>query len=118
MNVHNLSSLKDYWHKHSTARKGLELWYADVTSKHWKIPNAVKKDYARASIIGNNRVVFDIKGNDFRLVVELNYQKGWAIVKFIGTHAEYDKIDAETIDLYKKKKKNKEKYPKQKKEKK
>lgn len=104
MNIHNKSSLVAYWTKHSTAKKVLELWWYDVSSKDWKKPNDVKKDYPAASVIANNRIVFNIIGNDFRLIVEFNYQKGWGFIKFIGTHAEYDKIDAEKIDLYKKKK--------------
>ncbi|MBK7128577.1 MAG: type II toxin-antitoxin system HigB family toxin [Crocinitomicaceae bacterium] len=107
MNIHNKSSLITYWTKHNTAKKPLELWWFDVSSKGWKKPNDVKKDYASASIIGNNRIVFNIKGNDFRLIVEFNYQKGRGFIKFIGTHAEYDKIDAEQIELYKGKKKTK-----------
>jgi mRNA interferase HigB len=105
MNIHNKGTLKNYWTKHALARKALEHWYSDVSSKNWKSPNGVKKDYVNASIIGNNRVVFNIKGNDFKLVVEFNYQKGWAFIKFIGTHAEYDKIDAEKINLFDKTKK-------------
>ncbi len=104
MNIYNKGSLRDYWIKHSRSKKSLETWYDDVSGKDWKKPNDVKADYAKASIIGNNRIVFDIKGNDFRLIVEFQYQKGWAFIKFIGTHAEYDKVDAETVDLFKKKK--------------
>ncbi|MFZ5553335.1 MAG: type II toxin-antitoxin system HigB family toxin [Bacteroidota bacterium] len=104
MNIHNKGTLRDYWLKHSRSKDALENWYSDVLSKSWKKPNDVKRDYAFASIIGNNRVVFNIKGNDFRLIVEFNYAKGWAFIKFIGTHAEYDKINAETVNLYGKKK--------------
>jgi len=103
MNIHNKSTLKEYWTKHSRSKKSLETWYADVLTKRWKKPNDVKKDYASASILRNSRVVFDIKGNDFRLVVEFNYPKGWAFIKFIGTHAEYDKVDADKINLFKRK---------------
>lgn len=103
MNIYNKSSLKSFSKKHSLAKKVLELWYADVSSKNWKKPNDVKKDYATASIIKNNRVVFNIKGNDFRLIVEFNYQKSWGFIKFIGTHNEYDKIDAEKVDQFKSK---------------
>ena len=107
MNIYNKSSLKSYWIKHSTAKKTLELWFSDVSSKNWKKPNDVKKDYVAASVIGNNRIVFNIKGNDFRLIVEFQYQKGWGFIKFIGTHSEYDKIDAEKVDQFKSKKKAK-----------
>lgn len=100
MNIYNFDTLKSYWLKHSQSKKTLELWYVDVKSKNCKKPGEVKKDFATARIIRNNRIVFNIKGNDYRLMVEFNYQKGWAFVKFIGTHVEYDKIDAERIDVY------------------
>ena len=105
MNIHNKGSLRDFWIKHSQSKRPLEFWYADVLSKDWKRPADVKKDYASASIIGNNRIVFNIKGNDFRLIVEFNYQKGWAFVKFIGTHAEYDRVDADKVNMFSKKNK-------------
>ena len=57
-------------------------------------------DFASADIITNDRVVFNIKGNKYRLVASINYQKGWLFIKFIGTHSEYDKIDAATIEVY------------------
>ncbi|MBW6496883.1 MAG: type II toxin-antitoxin system HigB family toxin [Bacteroidales bacterium] len=66
-------------------------------SSEWKNPNEIKSAYATASILKNSRVVFNIKGNTFRLVVKFNFEKQWAFVRFIGTHAEYDKIDANLI---------------------
>jgi mRNA interferase HigB len=63
----------------------------------WKNPTDIKNAYATASILKNSRVVFNIKGNTFRLVVKFNFEKQWAFVRFIGTHAEYDKIDANNI---------------------
>jgi mRNA interferase HigB len=100
MNIYNRTTLVDYWRKHSDARTALELWYHDVKSLKWQKPNDIKKDYSTADIIPNNRVVFDIKGNKYRLVAEINYQKGWLFIKFVGTHSEYDKIDATTINKY------------------
>ena len=85
-------------------KKALESWYHDVLEKDWKKPNDVIKDYNTARTIKNDRVVFEINGNDFRLIVQIQYQKAWVFVKFIGTHSEYDKVNAETVDLYKKKK--------------
>ncbi|MEK8088721.1 type II toxin-antitoxin system HigB family toxin [Thermithiobacillus plumbiphilus] len=63
----------------------------------WKTPADVKADYRNASIIANNRVVFNIKGNDYRLIAAINYDVGVIWIKFIGTHAEYDRIDAATV---------------------
>jgi mRNA interferase HigB len=100
MNIYNESTIKAFVKTFPDSNKALNLWYHDVTSKRWKNPNEVKKDFASASIIGNNRVVFNIKGNDYRLIVDFNYIKGWGFIKFIGTHKEYDKVDAKTVDLY------------------
>ena len=66
-------------------------------SSDWKNPNEVKKTYVHASILKSNRIVFNIKGNSFRLVAKFNFEKQWVFIKFIGTHVEYSKIDANTI---------------------
>lgn len=100
MNIYNRSTILEFCRKHSGAKKQLILWYNDVLSKNWKTPNDVKADFAAASIINRQRVVFNIKGNDYRLIAEINYQKGWLFIKFIGTHAEYDKVDAAAVNLY------------------
>jgi mRNA interferase HigB len=100
LNIYNKSSLINFWKKHPDCKNQLELWFDDVSGKRWKKPNDVKKDYATASIIQNSRVVFNIKGNDYRLIAELNYNKGWCFIKFIGTHAEYDKIEAKSVNLF------------------
>lgn len=63
----------------------------------WKTPNDVKRTYSNASILKESRMVFNIKGNDYRLVVKFNFEKQWIFIRFIGTHSEYDKIDVETI---------------------
>ena len=65
----------------------------------WKTPADIKQQYRSASILKNRRVVFNIKGNNYRIVVAIAYQRGWIFVKFIGTHREYDAINAETIDV-------------------
>ncbi len=107
MNIYNRSSLIDFYRKHGNSKVPLEVWYEDVEAKIWKTTNQLKNDYGgNVSVLKNSRVVFDIKGNDYRLVAAINYDNGWVFIKFIGTHAEYDKIDANTIDLYKPKKKN------------
>lgn len=86
----------------------LQIWYEEVQSKSWKKPNDPKKDYGgNVSILKNSRPVFNIKGNDYRIVAAINYESGWLFIKFIGTHNEYDKIDANTIDVYNPQKLNK-----------
>ena len=105
MNIYNRSSLIEFYRKHGNSKVPLEVWYEDVEAKIWKTTNQLKNDYGgNVSVLKNSRVVFDIKGNDYRLVAAINYDNGWVFIKFIGTHAEYDKIDANTIDLYKPKK--------------
>jgi mRNA interferase HigB len=89
--------LREFWEKHRDCEQYLKTWYQTANSSDWKSPNDIKQTYANASIIANNRVVFNIKGNDYRLVVKFNYQRQWAFIRFIGTHREYDKIDSTTI---------------------
>ena len=106
MNVYNKSSVVEFYKKHGNAKVPLEVWHEDVEAKRWKSPNQLKKDYGgTVSILKNGRAVFDIKGNDYRLVTAINYAHGWVFIKFIGTHAQYDRIDANTVDLYKPSKK-------------
>jgi mRNA interferase HigB len=75
----------------------LKTWYDTAMSSDWKSPNEVKKTYVHASILKNNRIVFNIKGNSFRLVAKFNFEKQWVFIKFIGTHVEYNMIDANMI---------------------
>ena len=103
MNIHNKGSLIDFYTKHPDCKKKKKKWYHDVSKKIWRKPNDVIKDYNQARTIKNDRAIFKINENDYRIIVELNYQKGWIFIKFIGTHAAYDKVDAATVDVYKKK---------------
>ena len=66
-------------------------------NSNWERPNDVKETFVNASVLKNNRIIFNIKGNSYRLVAKFNYEKQWIFVKFIGTHSEYNKIDANTI---------------------
>lgn len=100
MNIYNRSSLTAFYKKHSNCKVTLEKWYHDVISATWKMPSDIVTDFNTARTIKNNRAIFEINGNDYRLIVEVNYQKEWVFIKFIGSHAEYDKIDAETINLF------------------
>ena len=105
MNIYNKSSIIEFYARHADAKVALQIWYEEVEMKSWKTPNKLKADYGGSvSVLKNNRVVFDIKGNDYRLVAVINYENGWLFIKFIGTHVEYDRIDANTVDLYKAKK--------------
>ena|SRR6266487_128442 len=107
MNIYNRSSLIAFYQKHPDCKETLEKWYHDVLSKQWKKPSDIVRNFNTARTIGSNRAIFEIKYNDYRLIAEMNYQKGWVVIKFIGTHAAYDKVDAETIELFKSKKRNK-----------
>jgi mRNA interferase HigB len=91
------STLRDYWIKHPDSEQYLKTWYDTAMSSDWKTPNDVKLTYANASILKDSRVVFNIKGNSYRLVVKFNFEKQWIFIRFIGTHLEYNKIDSSTI---------------------
>ncbi len=82
---------------HSDAINPLAEWYAEVSKASWQTPQDIKARYKSASFLSDNRVVFNIAGNKYRLVVKINYSYSAAYVRFVGTHAEYDKINAEEI---------------------
>ena len=91
------STLRSFWEKHPDCEQHLKTWYDTAKHSNWKSPNDIKKIYANANIIANNRVVFNIKGNNYRLVVKFNYERSWGFIRFIGTHNEYNKIDVTRI---------------------
>jgi len=91
------STLREYWVIHPDSEQYLKTWYDTAMSSDWKTPNDVKQTYANASILKDNRIVFNIKGNSFRLVTKFNFEKQWIFIRFIGTHTAYNKIDANTI---------------------
>ncbi len=91
------STLRKYWEAHPKIEEPLKAWYADVKNSSWKKPTDLRNTYATVSLLKNNRAVFNIKGNQFRIVVRINYFSGLVFIRFIGTHAEYDEVDAETI---------------------
>ena len=86
------STLRKFWENHRDSEQYLKTWYDTVLNANWKSPHDIKNTYANASILNNGRVVFNIKGNSYRLVVRFNYEKEWAFILFIGTHSEYDRI--------------------------
>ena len=89
--------LRDFWLKHPDCEQQLKSWYNEAEIATWKTPNEIKRDYPSASILENNRIVFNIKGNNYRLIIKLNYHYQMVWIRFIGTHAQYDKVDAATI---------------------
>lgn len=91
------STLREFWEIHAEAEPALRSWIDDVVQADWQSPVDIKSIYANASIIANNRVVFNIKGNKYRLIVHIRYDISIIFIRFVGTHAEYDKVDAETI---------------------
>ncbi len=97
MRVIAKGTLRLFWQKHKDAEQALITWYSEALKAKWKTPGDIKRDYVKASIIGGNRVVFNICGNTYRLIVKINYERGWVFIRFIGTHEAYDKIDAEKI---------------------
>lgn len=84
--------------QYQDARSALEAWHEEVRAASWNSPAELKAQYGSASIVGNNRAVFNIKGNDYRLIVAIAYRMQWVYIKFVGTHAQYDKVDAATVD--------------------
>ena len=89
--------LRNFWAKHSDCEQHLKSWYKEAEDAFWKSPNQIKSEYPFASILEDNRIVFNIKGNKYRLIVRINYNYQMVWIRFIGTHAQYDKIDATKI---------------------
>ncbi|MCF0060012.1 type II toxin-antitoxin system HigB family toxin [Dyadobacter chenwenxiniae] len=91
------STLREYWESHPETEQYLKTWYDTACNAGWKTPADIKQTYASASFLKEGRVVFNVKGDAYRLVVKFNFEKQWAFVRFIGTHQEYDLIDANLI---------------------
>lgn len=90
-------TLEAFWKRHADSEQPLRAWYAEANKASWKNTNDIKAVYANASFLEDNRVVFNIKGNTYRIVTHIHYGAAIVMIKFIGTHADYDKIDAKTI---------------------
>ncbi len=89
--------LRDFWNRYPDCEQQLKAWFKEAEDAVWKSPNEIKREYPSASILENNRVVFNIKGNNYRLIVKINYYYQMVWIRFIGTHSQYDKIDAAKI---------------------
>ena len=98
MRIISKRTLISYWKKHPDTEQSLRAWHDEATKASWKTPQDIKRQYANASFVGKNRVVFNIKGNQHRLVVAVAYRFGALYIKFIGTHDEYDLIDVSNVD--------------------
>lgn len=97
MRVIAKKTLRDFWFKHPDSEQQLKSWYKEAEDATWKSPNQIKREYPFASILKDNRVVFNIKSNKYRLIVRINYNYQMVWIRFIGTHAEYDKVNAKNI---------------------
>ncbi|MCP4210218.1 MAG: type II toxin-antitoxin system HigB family toxin [Halieaceae bacterium] len=99
MHIITRKTLAAFWSQsqYQDAEQPLKTWLAEARHAQWRSPDDIKQKFRSASILHNNRVVFNIAGNKYRLVVKIHYNRGVVYIRFTGTHAQYDKIDAETI---------------------
>jgi mRNA interferase HigB len=91
------STLRKFWEKYPDAEQPLKAWHDEVRKADWNSFQDIKRQFRSVSIVGNDRVVFNIKGNNYRLIILILFRRGKAFIRFVGTHKEYDKIDAKTI---------------------
>lgn len=97
MRVIAVRTIKHYWEKYPEAKQALLSWYDEAESAEWDNPNVLKSQYKSASVLNKRRVVFNIHGNDFRLIVDIEYRLKIVFIVWFGTHNQYDKIDAKTV---------------------
>lgn len=97
MRVIAKGTLRSFWQKHPDTEETLQAWYDDAVRSNWRTPADIRAVYASASFLADNRVVFNIKGNHYRLIVQIHYNTQIVYIRFVGTHAEYNRIDALTI---------------------
>lgn len=97
MRVISVKTLREFWQAHADVEQALKTWYAEASRADWSAPDDIKQRYPSADILPGNRVAFNIKGNHYRLIVKVHYNTAIIYIRFVGTHAEYDRIDAETI---------------------
>lgn len=98
MQILSKKTLREFWAKHPQAERPLTAWYHAVSKAAWAGPAEVKTDFgANVDFVADNRIVFDIAGNKYRLVAHVSYSFKRVLIKFVGTHAEYDKIDVEKV---------------------
>ena len=89
--------LRDFWEEQTDSEQPLKTWYKEASKAKWLSPNDIKSEYLKASILKNGRAVFNICGTKYRLIVKINYSRRWVFIRFIGSHTQYDKIEADKI---------------------
>lgn len=99
-NIISIKNLVVFYKKYPNAKTSLETWVSIAKNANWQKPSDVMNDFSEAKSVKNNRIVFKISRNRYRLIAQISYQKQWIFIRFIGTHAEYDKIDANTVEQY------------------
>lgn len=97
MRIISRKTLRDFWHRYRDAEDPLRAWYHEVAAAKWRAPKDLKLRFRSADILPGNRAVFNIKGNTYRLIVKVHYNTGIVFIRYVGTHAEYDRINAKTI---------------------
>lgn len=91
-------TLKEFWERHPQAERPIRAWHAVASKARWKGPGDVKRQFGTTvDFVGDNRLIFDLGGNKYRLIVHVSYAFGRVLVKFVGTHADYDRIDPESV---------------------
>jgi mRNA interferase HigB len=99
MRIIPVSTLRAFWYKYPDAEQPLKAWYQEAMNATWTQPGDIKAQYRSASVLKNRRVVFNIKGNHYRLIVAIAYKLQIVYVKFVGTHKEYDAVNTETVEI-------------------
>ena len=97
MRVISRRTLREFWKKHPDSEEQLKSWYKETEKAQWKNINELKSEYPNASILKDNKIVFNIKGNSYRLIIKMNFEFQISWILFVGTHAEYDKINANEL---------------------
>jgi mRNA interferase HigB len=97
MRIISVKALREFWARHPDAEQPLKAWFAEARSASWTQPAEIKDKYGSASILRDGRVVFDIGGNRYRVIAWINYDFFTIYIRFVGTHEEYDQIDAQSI---------------------
>ena len=97
MHVISQKALRDFWDRYPDAEQPLKAWYRLTKSAHWQSPADVKAQFRSTGFVGNNRVVFNIAGNQYRLIVAVRYRIRRVFIRFVGTHRQYDAVDAKEV---------------------
>lgn len=98
MKIVAIGTLRRFWQRYPDSEQPLKSWYGEAKHANWTTPQQIRNRYASASFVGKNRVVFNLKGSDYRLIVAVAYRFQAVYIKFAGTHAEYNRVDAGTVE--------------------